>query len=118
MKKFNLQQMLSTMEKKPLSKEVFCSVDHLKAQIMHLEAGNSIPPCKMENDVLFYILSGEGTITVDNETNMITSGDCVVVPHQADSRSIHAETDLEILAVQGLKNKTHPRQDNVQMVVE
>ncbi|MFA5819396.1 MAG: hypothetical protein WC854_08975 [Bacteroidales bacterium] len=47
MKKFNLQQMLSTMEKKPLSKEVFCSVDHLKAQIMHLEAGNSIPPCNL-----------------------------------------------------------------------
>jgi mannose-6-phosphate isomerase-like protein (cupin superfamily) len=103
MKKFNLQQILSAMEKKLLNKEVFCITDHLKAQVTYLEAGNSIPPCKMENDVLFYILTGEGTITVDNETNMITSGDCVVVPRQSDSRSIHAETDIEILAVQGLK---------------
>jgi mannose-6-phosphate isomerase-like protein (cupin superfamily) len=103
MKKFNLQQIFSIMQKKPLNKEVFCTTNHLKAQVTYLEAGNSIPPCKMENDVLFYILSGEGTITVDNETNKITSGDCVVVPHQADSRSIHAETELEILAVQGLK---------------
>lgn len=103
MKIFNLQQILSIMEKKPLNKEVFCTTDHLKAQVTYLEAGNSMPPCKMENDVLFYILSGEGTITVDNETNQIGSGDCVVVLHQADSRSIHAETELEILAIQGLK---------------
>jgi mannose-6-phosphate isomerase-like protein (cupin superfamily) len=103
MKKFNLLQILSTMEKKTLNKEVFCTSDHLKAQVTYLKAGNSIPPCKMENDVLFYILSGEGTITVDNENNKIAPGDCVVVPHQADSRSIHAETDLEILTVQGMK---------------
>jgi mannose-6-phosphate isomerase-like protein (cupin superfamily) len=103
MKKFNFQEMLSSMGNRPLNKEVFCISEHLKAQVMHLRAGNDIPPCKMDNDVLFYFLSGEGTITVDNETNRITSGDCVVVPHQAESRSIHAETDLEILAVQGLK---------------
>ena len=103
MKKFNLQQILSAMEKKPLNKEVFCTTDHLKALVTYLEAGNSILPCKMENDVLFYILTGEGTITVDNETIKITSGDCVVVSHHADYRSIHAKTDLEILAVQGLK---------------
>jgi len=79
------------------------TTDHLKAQVTCLKAGNSIPPCKMENDVLFYFLTGEGTITVDNETTKIKSGDCVVVPHQADSRSILAKTDLGILAVQGLK---------------
>ena len=57
----------------------------------------------MDNDVLFYFLSGEGTITIDNETEPIIIGDCVVVPHQSESRSIHAESDLEILAVQGIK---------------
>ena len=103
MKKFNFQEILSSMENRPLNKEVFCTTDHLKAQVTCLKAGNSIPPCKMENDVLFYFLTGEGTITVDNETTKIKSGDCVVVPHQADSRSILAKTDLDILAVQGLK---------------
>ncbi len=91
------------MEKNQLNKEVFCITEHLKAQVMCLEAGNSIPPCKMDNDVLFYFLSGEGTITIDNETETIVIGDCVVVPHQSESRSIHAESDLEILAVQGIK---------------
>jgi mannose-6-phosphate isomerase-like protein (cupin superfamily) len=103
MEKYNLQEILHGMEKKALNKEVFCTTDHLKAQVMRLEAGNRIPPCKMDNDVLFYFLTGEGTITVDNETIRITAGDCVIVPNQAESRSIHAATDLEIFAVQGLK---------------
>lgn len=102
MKKFNFQEIFSSMENRPLNKEVFCISEHLKAQVMKLKAGNDIPPCKMDNDVLFYFLSGEGTITVDSETEIIKPGDCVVVPHQTDSRSIHAKTDLEILAVQGL----------------
>jgi mannose-6-phosphate isomerase-like protein (cupin superfamily) len=103
MKTFNIKTILASMERRPLNKEVFCITDHLKAQIMQLEAGISIPPCKMDNDVLFYFLKGEGTITIDNETIDITVGECVVVPHQAESRSIYAKTDLEIIAVQGLK---------------
>jgi len=105
METFNIKTILASMEKKPLTKEVFCTTDHLKAQVMRLEAGMFIPPCKMDNDVLFYFLKGEGTITVDNETFDIGQGECVIVPHQAESRSIHAVTDLEILAVQGISNK-------------
>ncbi|MCK7518399.1 MAG: hypothetical protein MZV64_12100 [Ignavibacteriales bacterium] len=90
MQKFNLQQILSAMEKKPLNKEVFCTTGHLKSQVMFLKAGNSIPPCKMENDVLFYILSGNGSIVIDSDKQQIATGDCVVVPHQANSRSIHS----------------------------
>jgi mannose-6-phosphate isomerase-like protein (cupin superfamily) len=103
MQKFNLQQILSAMEKKPLNKAVFCTSGYLKSQVMFLKAGNSIPPCKMENDVLFYILSGKGSIVIDADKQQIATGDCVVVPFQANSRSINAETDMEILAVQGLK---------------
>lgn len=103
MKTFNIKTILDSMERKPLSKEVFCITNNLKVQVMRLETGTSIPPCKMDNDVLFYILKGEGTITVDNKTSVLGLGDCIVVPHQAESRSIYAITDLEILAVQGLK---------------
>jgi mannose-6-phosphate isomerase-like protein (cupin superfamily) len=103
MKKINIQEILASMEKKPINKEVFSTTENLKAQVTILQAGNSIPPCKMDNDVLFYFLKGVGTITIDNETAGVTVGDCVIVPHQADSRSIHAEIDLEFLAVQGLK---------------
>lgn len=104
MEKYNFKAILASMERKPLSKEVFCITDHLKAQLMKLEAGFQIPPCKMDNDVLFYILSGEGIITVDNEKLDIRAGECVVVPHQAESRSIFARSDMDILAIQGQKN--------------
>ena len=102
---FNIKTILASMERKPLNKEVFCTTDHLKAQVMRLEAGGSIPPCKMDNDVLFYFLKGEGTITVENEILDVNMGECLIVPSQAESRSIHAETDMEILAVQGIKGK-------------
>ena len=105
MKKYSLRKILDGMDNKALSKEIFCTTDHLKTQVISLKAGNIIPPCKMENDVLFYFLAGEGTVTVDNEKVDIKSGECVVVPHQAESRSISAKTDCEILAVQGLKLK-------------
>jgi len=102
--KFKLQIILDSMETRPLNKEVFCITDHLKAQVMRLEAGAQIPPCKMDNDVLFYFISGEGTITVDNDKLEVMAGDCVVVPHQAESRSILAKSVMEILAVQGISN--------------
>jgi hypothetical protein len=57
MNKFNIQEILASMEKKPLNKVVFCTTDNLKAQVMQLEAGSQIPPCKMDNDVLFYFLT-------------------------------------------------------------
>jgi len=85
MEKFNTKTILDSMERNPLNKEVFCNSNNLKAQVMRLETGNSIPPCKMDNDVLFYFLKGNGAITVDNETLDIGPGDCVVVPHQAES---------------------------------
>lgn len=105
MEKFNIKTLLASMERKPINKEVFCTTGNLKAQIMRLQAGASIPPCKMDNDVFFYFLSGEGTITVDNVTLDVAQGECVTVPHQTESRSIHAVTELEILAVQGVNNK-------------
>jgi mannose-6-phosphate isomerase-like protein (cupin superfamily) len=105
METFNINSILASMERRPLNKEVFRTTDDIKAQVMRLETGTSIPPCKMDNDVLFYVLRGEGTITVDDETSVLGTGDCIVVPHQAESRSIFAVTELEILAVQGISNK-------------
>lgn len=85
MEKFKLHAILDSMDMKPLNKAVLCSTDHLKAQVMRLEAGSQIPPCKMDNDVIFYFLSGEGIITIDNEKLEIIAGECVVVPHHVYS---------------------------------
>lgn len=101
--KYSLNDLTDSLDDEPLAKMVFSCTDHLKAQVMRLKAGVQIPPCKMENDVMFFIRKGKGRITVDNETSEFSEGDCVMVPHQAASRSIFAETDLEVFALQGLK---------------
>jgi quercetin dioxygenase-like cupin family protein len=82
------------------AKEIFYDKGNLKAQVVCLKAGQIIPPCKMTNDVLFYIVEDEGVITVDNIKEELKSGVSVIVPKDAQSRSISAKTNMVILAVQ------------------
>ncbi len=99
--KFDLKTLFGSLDNQPLSKFVFCTADHLKLQVMRLRSGGTIPPCKMENDVIFILIKGEGKVIIDNEIFDVCAGDCIIVPHTADSRSIKAESDMEILAVHG-----------------
>ena len=93
--------MLVTYSTDGPSKEVFYDSGALKAQITCLKAGQVIPPCKMNNDVLFFIIEGEGEITVDDITEKLKPGISVVVPKEAQSRSMQAQTDMVFLGVQG-----------------
>ena len=88
-------------KKDEIFKQVFLEHGHLKAQITCLSAGQQIPPCKMQHDVLFYVISGEGEIIVDDDTASLKAGKAAFVPKEAESRSIKADTDMNILAVQG-----------------
>jgi len=81
-------------------KMIFYDKGNIKAQIMCLQSGQLIPPCKMQNDVLFYVIEGEGEIVVDNKKEALTTGISIVVPKSAKSRSISAKSNLIILAVQ------------------
>lgn len=82
------------------TKEVFYDARNLKTQIVCLKSGQNIPPCKMNNDVLFFIVKGEGEIVVDEQKEDLKPMISVVVPKDAESRSIRAMTDMVILAVQ------------------
>ena len=73
----------------------------LKVQTILLRAGQSIPPCVMEHDVMFYIVKGTGTMIVDSQSFELNPGAGIVVPKEAKSREMHAHEDLTILAVQG-----------------
>jgi len=84
------------------AKNVFCDSAPLKAQVICLKAGQVIPPCAMSNDVLCCVLRGEGKMIVDNERALLKPMLSVVVPRQAESRSIVAKTDVVILAVQSV----------------
>jgi hypothetical protein len=116
MQKFNLQQILSAMEKKPLNKEVFCTSWYLKSQVMYLKADNNIPPCNMENDVLFYILSGNGSIVVDTDAQQIATGDC-----GKKIMAIRGITDYNYLRLTDVgyeKGKTHASREIIRAVYQ
>lgn len=100
MNAFNIKEMTGFSSDRIL-KTVFYEQGNLKAQIMCLSAGQVIPPCRMDHDVLFYVVEGQGEITIDNESQSVIIGHCVIAPKSADSRGIRAMTDLVILAVQG-----------------
>jgi mannose-6-phosphate isomerase-like protein (cupin superfamily) len=102
--KYNLDELTKSLADEPIAKMVFSATGHLKAQVMRLIAGAQIPPCRMENDVMFLIRKGKGRIIVEDESTEITEGDCIIVPHQAESRSIIAYTDMEVMAIQGLSH--------------
>ena len=99
MQKTEIKKLIKYSEEGPF-KEVFYEAGNIKAQIVCLKASQGIPPCKMDYDVLFYIIEGSGEIIVDNECESLKSGDSVVVPKSAESRSIKAKTDMVVLGVQ------------------
>jgi mannose-6-phosphate isomerase-like protein (cupin superfamily) len=84
----------------PQKKALYDHAGGFKIQSIALREGGVIPPCTMSRDVMFYIINGSGQITVDSETQALHAGDGCVVPASCGSRSISAQTDMTILAVQ------------------
>jgi len=95
----HLNELIKFTDEGPV-KNVFYDRGPIKAQVMCLKAGQVIPPCQMSNDVLFFVIKGVGEIRVDDECVGLQETVSVIVPKEAGSRSISAQTDLVILAVQ------------------
>ncbi|MCK4846077.1 MAG: cupin domain-containing protein [Deltaproteobacteria bacterium] len=68
-----------------------------KVPLICLKAGQLIPP-HASGTGIFYILSGAGIMTVDDEKKEITAGDMIVVEKGA-TRGIEATEDLTAFAV-------------------
>lgn len=99
MQKTDLTKLIKYGDERPM-REIFYDAGGIKAQLICLRAKQVIPPCKMDNDVLFYVIEGKGEITVDNKKEKLRTKVSVIVPKEAKSRSISAESNLVILAVQ------------------
>jgi quercetin dioxygenase-like cupin family protein len=104
MNKTEISKLVEYSDNGPV-KKVFHDEGNIKAQIVCLKAGQMIPPCKMNHDVLFYVIEGKGEIIVDNKIEKISPGMSVVVPKEAKTRSIKAAEDMVILGVQGIHDR-------------
>jgi quercetin dioxygenase-like cupin family protein len=97
----HLLDKLATYSQEAHTKNVFFESDRLKAQVMGLEAGQEIPPCRMDHDVIFLVIEGKGIIVVDgSEEKAIQRSSWVFVPKERETRSLKAETRMTILAIQ------------------
>lgn len=75
LKRFDLNALFTSLDNQLVSKFVFCTADQLKSQVMQLKPGSMIPPCKMENDVIFVFMKGEGKVIVDDKIIRVCAGD-------------------------------------------
>lgn len=96
---FALDSLLSFSGGGP-TKNVFFETDRIKAQVMGLEPGQEIPPCRMDHDVLFVILDGRGVILADGEERVFEKSSFLFVPKECGTRSLRAQAKTAVLAVQ------------------
>lgn len=82
------------------AKRVFFEKGKVKAQVVGLEAGQAIPPCRMDHDVIFLVTEGKGMIVVDGEEETIEESAFVFVSKEKETRSIKALTKMAVLAIQ------------------
>ncbi len=80
------------------TKHIFFEKEKMKAQVVTLDSGQRIPPCRMERDVVFFIMEGKGRIIVDGEEKELEKFFWIFVPKEKNSRSIQAETRMAVLA--------------------
>ena len=79
-------------------KNILWKSDIFKVQIIPLKPNEKLPRCEMAQSVIFYVLEGEGTIQVGDETVPVTAGKLLVSPPTVFS--METETGMRVLGVQ------------------
>lgn len=73
--------------------------DQMKIRRIDLAAGARIPPCQMQEDVVFAVLSGRVTFRSDGEDALVVPPGAVFIPGGATTRSMEAHEPSLVLAV-------------------
>jgi quercetin dioxygenase-like cupin family protein len=73
--------------------------DRMKIRRIELAAGARIPPCQMQEDVVFVVLSGRVTFRADGEDTVVAPPGAVFIPGGATTRSMEAHEPALVLAV-------------------
>ncbi|MEA3375696.1 MAG: cupin domain-containing protein [Chloroflexota bacterium] len=69
------------------------------ALLVNVDAGQAIEPCRMSASVLYYVIEGSGSLTVEDEQADLQTGSLALVP-AGTVRSISATEPMRVLAVQ------------------
>jgi len=77
--------------------EVLAETDTMKVVVAGLQAGQVIPP-HPETQGVYYILEGQGWMTVGEQRFAVAAGSTIIVP-KGTARGLEAEGPLSFLAV-------------------
>jgi len=97
MKIFDLFKM-SSFPYEERNKNVFYHSKEFKTRIISLSAGEKIPECEMASYVIFMVLQGEATITIDSEDSVISAGKCII--SDPATISLKTKNGVKILGIQ------------------
>lgn len=84
---------------KAFAAEVLLEHDQMKVRRIELAAGARIPPCRMQEDVVFVVLGGRVTVRADDEEAQVAPPGAVFIPGGAVTRSMEAHEPSLVLAV-------------------
>lgn len=79
-------------------KNVFCQALEFKARVIELGPGGGMPVCDMARIVLFVVLRGQVTVTVDSDSAVLTEGQCLVT--DPATISMHSEEGARLVGIQ------------------
>ena len=72
---------------------------------IRLAAGARIPPCRMQEDVVFVVLGGRVTFRSADREAQVSAPGAVFIPGGAVTRSMESHEDSLVLAVLGRKGR-------------
>ncbi|MCF7891034.1 hypothetical protein K9M78_07435 [Candidatus Bipolaricaulota bacterium] len=81
--------------------EVFYEAEEFSGRVIELPTGGSMPPCEMDSYVIFYVIAGEATVSVDEEETGLSRGRCMIT--EPATLSLETEEGVRILGVQVAK---------------
>jgi quercetin dioxygenase-like cupin family protein len=71
----------------------------VKVRRIELAAGARIPPCRMQEDVLFVVIGGRVTFRSEDEVAIVEAPGAVFIQGGATTRSMEADESSLVLAV-------------------
>lgn len=97
MKIFDLYEMRSFPHEER-DKNVFYHSKEFKTRIISLSAGEKIPECEMASYVIFLVIQGEATVTVNSKDSVISAGKCLI--SEPALLSLKTKSGVKIMGIQ------------------
>ncbi len=100
MKVFDLNK-IAAFPYEQREQNVFYQAKEFKTRIIELPMGGQMPTCKMASHVIFYVMNGEVSVTVNSETVELNEKQCLIT--EPATLSMTTEKGVRLMGIQIVK---------------